>query len=40
MLFYLDNWLSASPDSPGARFGGQNNRRRGLNENYARELME
>jgi uncharacterized protein (DUF1800 family) len=40
MLFYLDNWLSANPDSPGARFGGQNNRRRGLNENYARELME
>ena len=40
MLFYLDNWLSASPDSPGARLGGQNNRRRGLNENYARELME
>jgi len=40
MLFYLDNWLSASPDSPGARFAGPNNRRRGLNENYARELME
>ena len=40
MLFYLDNWLSASPDSPGARLAGQNNRRRGLNENYARELME
>ena len=40
MLFYLDNWLSASPDSPGARMGGPNNRRRGLNENYARELME
>ena len=40
MLFYLDNWLSASPDSPGARTAGPNNRRRGLNENYARELME
>jgi len=40
MLFYLDNWMSASPDSPGARFAGANNRRRGLNENYARELME
>jgi uncharacterized protein (DUF1800 family) len=40
MLFYLDNWMSASPDSPGARMGGPNNRRRGLNENYARELME
>ena len=34
MLFYLDNWLSASPD---IRPRG---RRRGLNENYARELME
>ena len=40
MLFYLDNWMNASPDSPGARIGGPNNRRRGLNENYARELME
>ena len=40
MLFYLDNWMSASPDSPGAQTGGPNNRRRGLNENYARELME
>ena len=40
MLFYLDNWLSADPNSPGAQMGGANNRRRGLNENYARELME
>jgi uncharacterized protein (DUF1800 family) len=40
MLFYLDNWLSANPDAPAARMGGPNNRRRGLNENYARELME
>lgn len=40
MLFYLDNWLSADPNSPGAQMGGPNNRRRGLNENYARELME
>ena len=39
MLFYLDNWLSASPDAVTARFAA-NNRRRGLNENYARELME
>src|SRR5499425_866520 len=39
MLFYLDNWLSASPNSLAARFA-PNNRRRGLNENYARELME
>ena len=40
MLFYLDNWMSADPDSPGAQMAGPNNRRRGLNENYARELME
>jgi uncharacterized protein (DUF1800 family) len=40
MLFYLDNWLSADPNAPAARMGGPNNRRRGLNENYARELME
>ncbi len=39
MLFYLDNWLSASPNATIARFA-PNNRRRGLNENYARELME
>jgi len=35
MLFYLDNWLNTAPNSPGVR--GQF---RGLNENYARELME
>ena len=40
MLFYLDNWLSANPNTPAARMGGPNNPRRGLNENYARELME
>ena len=39
MLFYLDNWLSASPNAATMRFA-PNNRRRGLNENYARELME
>jgi uncharacterized protein (DUF1800 family) len=39
MLFYLDNWLSAGPDSAASRFA-QNVRKRGLNENYARELME
>jgi uncharacterized protein (DUF1800 family) len=38
MLFYLDNWLSAAPNSR-ARLG-PNNRKRGLNENYAREIME
>lgn len=35
MLFYLDNWQSAGPQSPAAR-----RRHIGLNENYARELME
>jgi uncharacterized protein (DUF1800 family) len=39
MLFYLDNWMSVSPQSPAAQRGG-NNRRRGINENYAREVME
>jgi uncharacterized protein (DUF1800 family) len=39
MLFYLDNWLSAAPNTATARFA-PNNSRRGLNENYARELME
>ena len=35
MLFYLDNWESAAPQSPaGLR------RKLGLNENYGRELME
>ena len=38
MLFYLDNWLSASPN-PRARLG-PNNLKRGINENYAREIME
>lgn len=38
MLFYLDNWLSATPN-PRVRLG-PNNRKRGLNENYAREIME
>jgi uncharacterized protein (DUF1800 family) len=44
MLFYLDNYLSAAPQAArrrasaeGMRPGG---RRRGLNENYAREIME
>lgn len=35
MLFYLDNWQNTDPDSPGAR-----GRYKGLNENYAREIME
>jgi uncharacterized protein (DUF1800 family) len=35
MLFYLDNWQNTAPDAPGkhGKFGG-------INENYARELME
>lgn len=33
MLYYLDNWQNTAPNSPGARG-------KGLNENYARELME
>ncbi len=36
MLFYLDNWLSSAGEGTGT--GGR--RRGGLNENYARELME
>jgi uncharacterized protein (DUF1800 family) len=42
MLFYLDNWLSAGPDSPANRLrnGAGAVRKAGLNENYARELME
>ncbi len=35
MLFYLDNWLNTAPGSKGSR-----GRFKGLNENYARELME
>ncbi|HYM30766.1 MAG TPA: DUF1800 domain-containing protein [Candidatus Cybelea sp.] len=35
MEFYLDNWENTAPGSPGAR-GDKD----GLNENYARELME
>ncbi len=42
MLFYLDNWLSVSPDAPAIRLrpNAQSGARRGLNENYARELLE
>ena len=35
MLFYLDNWESAGPQSPAAQ-----RRKLGLNENYGRELLE
>jgi uncharacterized protein (DUF1800 family) len=46
MLFYLDNWQSVSPDrmqenARGKMFAKQKGKQaRGLNENYARELME
>jgi uncharacterized protein (DUF1800 family) len=52
MLIYLDNWRSAAPAPPpvrrerrGRRFAGDEGEaarrpRRGLNENYARELLE
>ncbi len=45
MLFYLDNWMSSKEGGPTgmpARPDAEANRRRptGLNENYARELME
>jgi uncharacterized protein (DUF1800 family) len=39
MLFYLDNWLSARPDFI-VPVGPNRGRKGGLNENYARELME
>jgi uncharacterized protein (DUF1800 family) len=35
MLHYLDNWLNTDPNSKGAK-----GRYKGINENYARELME
>lgn len=35
MLFYLDNWLNSQPGAPHAK-----KRFEGINENYARELME
>ncbi|MDQ1923015.1 DUF1800 domain-containing protein [Massilia pseudoviolaceinigra] len=39
MLYYLDNYLSAAPAPASAKASGKG-RPRGLNENYARELME
>jgi uncharacterized protein (DUF1800 family) len=39
MLFYLDNYLSSAPTA--TRLGrGARNRKPGINENYARELLE
>jgi len=44
MLFYLDNWESVGTNSVSERMRKQNiqaaQRRRGLNENYGRELLE
>ena len=45
MLFYLDNWLSGRPRARAvagaeAARAAASGRRRGLNENYAREIME
>src|SRR5690606_8901606 len=43
MLFYLDNWTSAAPDSLARgriRAQATRARERGINENYARELLE
>lgn len=40
MLFYLDNWLSTAPDFRPLRGEGAGGKGSGLNENYARELME
>ena len=47
MLVYLDNFQSIGPSSTGATFAGRGRgqqpaqqQRRGLNENYARELLE
>ena len=39
MLVYLDNFQSIGPGSRGARLG-RGRQQRGLNENYARELLE
>ena len=39
MLFYLDNWLSVAPGFQPRR-GGAGKQASGLNENYAREVME
>ena len=40
MLFYLDNWLSVAPGYEPRRAVGAAGKASGLNENYARELME
>lgn len=40
MLFYLDNFQSVSPNMRQRLRANQQQQRRGINENYARELME
>jgi uncharacterized protein (DUF1800 family) len=40
MLFYLDNFQSVGPGSRGGRLARNGSAPRGLNENYARELLE
>jgi uncharacterized protein (DUF1800 family) len=40
MLLYLDNAQSIGPESTAGRASAQRQRARGLNENYARELLE
>jgi uncharacterized protein (DUF1800 family) len=40
MLFYLDNWQNTAPNRVTYRPGPKNKKFSGLNENYARELME
>lgn len=40
MLTYLDNFLSMAEDGQGFKMQNTNNRPKGLNENYAREIME
>ncbi len=40
MLFYLDNWQNTTPDVPGFFAKAKAKQARGINENYARELME
>jgi uncharacterized protein (DUF1800 family) len=40
MLFYLDNWMSVAPGFQAPGNNGGNQKVNGLNENYAREVME
>jgi uncharacterized protein (DUF1800 family) len=40
MLFYLDNWQSVGPEESMGRAAAKKKNKRGLNENYGRELLE